>query len=393
MSLTIHKQCPVCESQDTSFCITLAGVPVYCNVLYPTRESSLAAPRGDITLISCRNCGHLFNGTFDAKKIDYSLEYENSLHYSRRFQEYADSLAEGLVERHNLYNKTIIEIACGKGDFLAQLCRLGNNKGIGFDPSYEPGRQSADVLHDITVLRDYYSERYADITADLVCCRHALEHIESPQAFLKIVRAAIGDNRTALYFEVPNSLYTLRDLGIWDIIYEHCGYFSESSLARVFTRCGFSVCNSSESFGNQFLSLEAVPGITESIGGQTAASVSIITAHADAFEKEYAEKIALWKNRLGEFKQHKKQVVVWGAGSKGVTFLNVLEAKDAVKSIVDLNPHKQAKYVPGTGHQVVSPESLQRDPPDMVIVMNPIYADEIKKFLNEAHITADILIV
>ena len=82
-------------------------------MLYSTRETALAAPKGDIGLTFCQDCGHLFNGTFDADKIDYNLEYENSLHYSARFQEYAEALAKDLVERHDLHEKTIIEIACG----------------------------------------------------------------------------------------------------------------------------------------------------------------------------------------------------------------------------------------------------------------------------------------
>jgi hypothetical protein len=242
-------------------------------------------------------------------------------------------------------------------------------------------------------VQDYYSDKYADIEADLVCCRHALEHIETPQAFLKIVRSAIGDkNGAALYFEVPNSLYTLRDLGIWDIIYEHCGYFSESSLTRVFMNSGFSVNRSSETFGKQFLSIEAAPATEGGVADKASFDIAAVTAYADTFEKEYRQKVALWKDRLETFKQEQRKVVVWGAGSKGVTFLNVLKAQEEVANIVDLNPHKQGKYVPGTGHQVVSPEYLKDSQPDTVIVMNPVYADEIADSLKEMNVPAEIVI-
>ena len=177
MPVSIQKHCPVCDSGDTSICIQLEDVPVYCNVLYSTRDAALAAPKGDINLMFCRTCGHLYNGSFDSRQIDYSLEYENSLHYSPRFCEYADALADELVERYDLHGKTIVEIACGKGDFLAQLCNKGGNHGIGFDPSYEPGRHSDEILHNVTIVQDYYSDSYADLQADLICCRHALEHM------------------------------------------------------------------------------------------------------------------------------------------------------------------------------------------------------------------------
>ena len=393
MSVPNQKQCPVCDSQETSLCTKLDDVPVYCNVLYPTHEAAVAAPKGDISLRFCRSCGHLYNGTFDPQQIDYSLEYENSLHYSGKFQEYADALAEDLIERYNLQDKTIVEIACGKGDFLAQLCQSGGNRGYGFDPSYEPGRHSDEALHNVTIVQDYYSDKYAEIEADLICCRHALEHIDTPQEFLNIVRSAVGDNKdAALYFEVPNSLYTLRDLGIWDIIYEHCGYFCESSLARAFTNSGFSINRSSETFGKQFLSIEAVPVTSDEMADETPFDVAAVAAYADAFEKEYQEKVALWKSRLEKFKHEQRRVVVWGAGSKGVTFLNILKAQGEVANIVDLNPHKQGKYVPGTGHQVVSPEFLKDSKPDTVIVMNPVYADEIAEMLRTMNVSAEIVV-
>jgi hypothetical protein len=74
--------------------------------------------------------------------------------------------------------------------------------------------------------------------------------------------------------------------------------------------------------------------------------------------------------------------VVWGAGSKGVTFLNVLEVGELIAYIVDLNPRKHLKYIADTGQQIVSPEFLLTYRPEVVIVMNPIYLEEIQTLLD-----------
>lgn len=388
----IQKPCPVCDSQFTSLCIRLEEVPIYCSVLYPSRDLALAAPKGDISLMFCKDCGHLFNGTFDAQKIEYGADYDNSLHYSGKFREYAESLARDLVQRYDLHGKKIIEIACGKGDFLAYICQLGNNSGYGFDPSYEPDRQSGQTFRNVTITQDYYSERYADLEADLVCCRHALEHIEKPKDFLNVVHAAVTANKgAAIYFEVPNSLYTLKDMGIWDIIYVHCGYFCENSLARAFTESGFSVKRLNANFGGQFLSIETELADSHQAKAHSDIDMPSMTAYAEAFEKNYADKVATWKSRLHAFRQEGKRVVVWGAGAKGVTFLNALKVRDEIGGIVDLNVHKHGKYVPGTGHRVVGPDHLREYRPDVVIVMNPIYADEITQSLKEMGIDAAII--
>ena len=69
--------------------------------------------------------------------------------------------------------------------------------------------------------------------------------------------------------------------------------------------------------------------------------------------------------------------VVWGAGSKGVTFLNLMNATDVITHVVDINPRKQGMFVAGTGQPIIGPEQLTEVKPDLVLIMNPLYKDEI----------------
>ena len=125
----------------------------------------------------------------------------------------------------------VVEIGSGKGEFLSLLARNGRNRAIGFDPSYRgesddtldesPGRDRAGVLRRAL--------GPADI--DLVCLRHVLEHIGEPVAFLARIHAAmIASRHAVLYVEVPNATFTLTESGCWDLIYQHCTYFSSTSL-------------------------------------------------------------------------------------------------------------------------------------------------------------------
>ena len=100
-----RTQCPVCTSLCSTDCIRIPQVPIYCNVLYASRDEALNAPTGDIDLCFCENCGQLFNRSFDPSRVDYSVEYENSLHYSARFREYAQKLAQRLIDRYDLRHK------------------------------------------------------------------------------------------------------------------------------------------------------------------------------------------------------------------------------------------------------------------------------------------------
>jgi hypothetical protein len=380
--------CPVCAALETTPCIRIPDVPVYCNVLHERREAALSAPTGDMDLRFCSRCGHLFNAAFDPRRVDYTGDYENSLHYSGRFQAYAEALARRLIDLYDLRSKTVIEIACGQGDFLRLLCSLGGNRGIGFDPGHVPARSAAAGDGGLTFIPDYYSSAYSGYGADLICCRHALEHIHRPGDFLSMLRGVIGGRDTAVFFEVPNARFTLEDLGIWDLIYEHCGYFSQESLRRVFEGHGFRVDRVETEFGGQFLGLYGRPG-----AGAAAPRVDPdLAALVTRFGQNYAEKVAHWRLRLRELRQGRRRAVLWGAGSKGVTFMNVLGVGDEVDCLIDLNPHKHGRFIPGTGHQVRSPASLAATRPDTVIVMNPLYRDEISAHLRAMGADAEILV-
>jgi SAM-dependent methyltransferase len=307
------------------------------------------------------------------------------------FQEYAEALAAGLVERYDLHNKDIVEIGAGKGDFLIMLSRLGDNRGWGYDPSYVP--EEGYTAEGVTFIEDFYTEKYTDQSADLIVCRHVLEHIEDPDAFIAQVRRAVGDRPdTVVFFEVPNSLWTLRRMGIWDVIYEHCSYFSPMSLAHLFEQNGFRVLALNEVFGGQFLTIEAVPTDGPPVSEpRWHEGLPQLTADAAAFAVNYQAKYDEWRDRIAELAAAGKRGVVWGAGSKGVTFLNVIAPGDVIEYIVDINPRKQGKFVGGTGQEIVEPGFLTGLQPDFVIIMNNNYREEIGRTLAQLGVAAEIL--
>src|SRR6478735_10780950 len=171
-------RCNVCESERTSTVTDTGEVPIFCNQLCKTKADAVGAPRAVIRLSACESCGHVYNSVFDASLLSYSPEYENSLHFSAHFQKYAESLATELVHRYGLTGKRIVEIGCGRGDFLASLCRGGKNVGLGFDMSYPP--DEPPLSKSISVSPTSYGRAQSSLDPDLVCMRHVLEHVAEP---------------------------------------------------------------------------------------------------------------------------------------------------------------------------------------------------------------------
>jgi SAM-dependent methyltransferase len=384
-----RELCPVCSSTETTSIIDLLDIPIHCNLIWDMPSAALEAPRGDIRLHMCHVCGHLFNSAFNMQHMEYTQDYENSLHASPRFQAYAEAQAESLIEQYDLQDNTIIDIGCGKGEFLQLLCERGTNHGVGFDPSYDP--TLGVTSRRVDFVQDFYSEQHSDRNADLIVCRHVLEHIDEPMTFLEMIRRTTG-NHVTIFFEVPNAMFTLRDLGIWDLIYEHCSYFTAHSLGWAFRQAGFAPLNVQEPYDRQFLTIEARPASAKNIPTFIdKPEISEIVKYTNVFADAYRRTVTYWKQHLVTRRANAERVVIWGAGSKGVTFLNTLRHIEAIDYAVDINPRKQGKFIAGSGQEIVAPDFLRTYRPDLVIVMNPIYQEEIGRELAQMGVSAQLV--
>jgi len=387
------KFCSSCGSEGSLLFYEARNVPVHSCVLMQTQQEALRFPRGDIVLGFCKECGFISNVAFDPSVVDYSSIYEDQQCFSSTFNIFAQELANRLIEKYDLYEKDILEIGCGKGDFLTLLCELGHNRGVGIDPACAKDRIQSKVSDRLTFIQDYYSERYANYHGDLVCCRHTLEHIHNTTGFVSSVRRAIGNRlNTIVFFEVPDVTRILRELAFWDIYYEHCSYFSPGSLARLFRSCKFEVIDLSRAFGDQYLLIEARP-VSEASGKvhELEESVEELAKDVKYFAVHCREKLDQWKNYLQQIDADEKRAVVWGSGSKCVSFMTTLGVKDEIKYVIDINPYRHGKFLPGAGKKIMPPEFLKEYKPDVTIVMNPIYCNEIRQMLGNMEVTTEVI--
>jgi SAM-dependent methyltransferase len=361
-----------------------------------SRQEALDLPTGDVVIGWCPHCAFATNMIFDVGMNAYSTKYEEVQTFSPTFNSFQSELVERLIEKHGIQGKNVVEIGCGKGEFLLELCDRGDNSGVGVDPSFLAGRGGWNAAGRCRFINELYSaERHGELPADAIVCRHTLEHIHPTREFIQTIRRAIGDDLDTLVFmEIPDQERVYDERAFWDIYYEHCSYFTQGALDRLFLDCGFEILNSRKGFGDQYLLIEARPlPVGQRPAFQVQEKVDEIRRKVEGFSEDAPRIIRGWMDRFDQWKTQAKRVVIWGAGSKGVAFLTTLGVDYGLTYAVDINPHKQGFFMPGTGHEVVLPTFLRENCPDVVVVMNEIYEDEIRRELAEMGLAPELVSV
>lgn len=398
MTETTEKSlCSVCGKPHGAPFFTLDRLPVLSCALWPTAERGRDCLMRPVELVACEHCGMVENAVFDRDATEYSELYENALHFSKVYRDYSDVEADRIIDRLGLRQKDVFEIGSGDGRFLSLLCDKGENRGRGFDPSYAENKGDHLPLSErVTITPEYYSERHADLHCDLVMSRHVLEHIPGPGAFMRGLRKTLDKQRHAtIFFEVPDANYLLGDHSLWDVIYEHCSYFTRPALERVFADFGFDVREIRSTFQGQCLTIEAGIGDGKWISseGERKEQVQRVVEQAKVFGDVVQNRLSGCRARLEQLRTEGKKVALWGAGARAVVYLNMADVGGAYGHVVDLNPRKHGTYLPGCGLRIEKPQSLADYQPDVVMTMNPIYEGEIRKSLDDMGVNAPLEIV
>jgi SAM-dependent methyltransferase len=378
------RTCVACAASEMQPLADLGPVPVLSGVTFEDREKALTSPTAPMELVYCPDCCHVYNASFNDTLLDYDVDYDNTLHHSSTFQEYVDDLVGRLARDYELKGRHIVELGCGKGHFLIEMCRVAGCTGVGYDRSY-----SGEVDNPaVTFVREYMRwDDHPDF--DFFISRHVLEHMAEPHDFLTNLRRACGTRAVRGYIEVPDAIYDF-ERSPWNCPYPHVSYFAATSLARLAIRAGFGLLRLVRSFEGQYLALELGANIvTPDQMTYTGMGLHREREILINFHENYKAIVRGWHERL-EMAGYEHSAV-WGAGAKGLGFLHTVDPDGRVAAVVDLNAAKQGHFLPVTGHRISAPEDLRGRDIRIVIITNPAYRNEIESALKELGLRAAVM--
>ncbi|HQZ14226.1 MAG TPA: class I SAM-dependent methyltransferase [Acidimicrobiia bacterium] len=379
--------CPTCQSSKLGTFLEQKEIPTNSYLMLRDQDQALSYPTGNMALTLCDDCGYIFNAAFIPDNTEYSESYEASQGSSKVFMAWLEVMAAEFVKRNDLQGKTIFEVGCGQGEFLAMATRASGGKGIGIDPAYKPGFIDEKDALNLEFINDFFNESTPQISFDAIAHRHTLEHIIDVAPHSNLVLQAAAKNEAKVFFELPEMKRILTDLAFWDIYYEHCNYFTPGSLSRLLRSQGLGVTHLATEYDDQYCCLEGVMGEkTEILPLED--DLDEVKKLVDQFSINFPKQMEELGNTVSEF----SKPIIWGAGSKGTSFLtNLGLGMNELGLVVDIDKHKHGTFMAKTGQPVQGPDALIEYQPDLVVAMNSIYLDEIQADLDSRGVNAKLI--
>ena len=345
-------------------------VPIFLN-------APLVKPTDDRPLVELRlrlnaRLGLVENDRFDPTLIKYDENYQNSVIHSATFKEYLRDIVHIIGKRHTATTR-MVEVGCGKGDFVAQLEANGFSNVTGYDETYDGTSPR--------IQKRYLTER-DQVNAELLILRHTLEHIAKPHEFLGMLQKA-NSAKGIIFIEVPDFDWILRNNAFYDIAYEHVNYFTLEALENLFEG---KVVEKGKLFDGQYIYVMARLNDLSTrykIEYQRESNWRFI-----AFEELFPRFIETIKAIEAKIEK-KRYIFIWGGAGKGGTFCHHLKTLSPaimrkLKFAVDINPKKVGKYLPSSLVRIASKDEFFSiaSADDLLIIANPIYTGEIKRELS-----------
>ena len=385
------EKCPICDSGDVHAFFELSKMPAQDGVVYDSRQAAIDAPVGDIRLGVCRRCQYIGNLAYDPDQINF-VEYSYSKRHSQQYRDHVEKIVKKLVNTYAVRNKTVIDVGCGEGYFLHELCNAGENRGVGIDPSLSVADEIAADSARLEFIKDFYSEKYAEHSGDLICCRHVIDELAEPVEFLRLILSSVDKNGDGLvYIELQNALNTFEKKLVWNIGYAKRSWFIPGSLQVLLQTCGLLVLETETLFGGDYLGIVGRRAMNSvEVPTSSEESLANLLTILEGFAQHFDDEIKRWQSRISDLRLRGEQMVIWGAGMRGVNFLHHFGDATIFPMIVDVNSDRQGSYLPGSGYRIESPEVLATLKPNRILISNPNYQSEISAQIEEMGLVCEL---
>ena len=351
-----------------------------------------------LRIMVCERCWLV--QTLDFAQADelFSSEYAYFSSFSTTWLQHAERYVADMAERFKLGGQShVVEIASNDG-YLLQYVKARGIPCTGIEPTASTARAAREKGID-TIETFFGAEAGTRLAADgrqadLMAANNVLAHVPDINDFLKGFTNLLKPEGVAT-FEFPHLLRMLAENQFDTIYHEHFSYLSLTAVDRIFSSNGLMVFDVEEipTHGGSLRvfaqrAASGVRPVADRVGALLAREREAGLATAEGYRgfQSRAEKVKDdFVAFLIEAKRDGKRVAAYGAAAKGNTLLNFAGIRrDLIPYVVDRNPAKQEKYLPGSRIPIRSEEVLYHDKSDFVIILPWNLKSEVMQQLKDA---------
>ena len=394
--MTIKKKsvpCRVCKTELSISFINLGYHPISNHYLNSLKEFE-KEKKYILHAQYCDCCG-LVQLIDD---IDPSILFDNYAYfssYSSSWLNHSKIFVEEMIDELNLNkNDFVIEIASNDGYLLKNFLPF-DIKVLGIEPSSTVAKAARSIGVE-TIEKFFNVDEAKEIIktydkANLVIANNVIAHTPDPLSMIKGCKKILKTDGI-LSIEFPHLSNLIKELQFDTIYHEHFSYFSLFSIENLLSYAKLKA-----------IDIKKIPthGGSLRVLATHSSSLKRESSNLSVIREEEKEDGILDKNSylnfkndvlktrtdfismIKEFKDNGKKIAAYGAAAKGNTFLNFCEIDHSyIDFVCDLNPHKQNKFLPGTGIPIINPSELIKYKPDYIIILPWNLKDEILKELD-----------
>jgi 2-polyprenyl-3-methyl-5-hydroxy-6-metoxy-1,4-benzoquinol methylase len=310
----------------------------------------------NLDVYQCSGCGLV---QLSNEPVPYYKDVIRAAAFSDEMTDFRKRQFNEFIQKYSLEGKKIIEVGCGRGEYLSLIEQSGAD-AYGLEHSEESVRQCIKTglkVFQGFIDSDAYRLDYAPFDAFIIL--NFLEHLPDPNSTLRGIYNNLTDDAVGIV-EVPNFDMNLRHKLFSEFIGDHLFYFTGETLNTLLQLNGFEIIDYNEVWHEYIIS-------------------AVVKKRRKLDLLEFHTHRAKLKNEIEEYMHHfkNKKVAIWGAGHQALAIISLLNLSDKIKYVVDSAPFKQGKYTPATHVRIVSPDTLNSEPVDAVIIIAASYSDEV----------------
>lgn len=348
-----------------------------------------------LRVLVCDQCWLVQTEDFSRANALFSAEYAYFSSFSSTWLAHARQYMQAMTARFSLgRDSLVVEVAANDG-YLLQYFQEAGIPCLGIEPTASTARAAREK--GLTIIEEFFGERLAASlvanghAADLITANNVLAHVPDINDFVRGFATLLKPGGVAT-FEFPHLLNLVQEVQFDTIYHEHYSYLSLTAVQAIFTANGLQVFDV-EQLPTHGGSLRVYAQRTDTGRQAVSSRFNKISAAEQAvgmreasFYQGMQRKAERVKHDLLTFLLEARRdglsVAGYGAAAKGNTLLNYAGVRsDLLGFVVDRNPAKQGKYLPGSRIPIMAEAHLRAARPDRVLILPWNLTDEVTEQL------------